>query len=150
MPVELAQKVLQVLSKQCQGSTLSDLHSSHVYIKYFLSKGWVEQDSVGVDAVPSESAGHGSAFLEAMVSKKPKTDLPTADVPSPAPATVEKSDSQLFNELFKAEGLVLPELLEEKAKGKCQREAQVSCWGGARVVTGGSLGREGPCSSLSA
>ncbi|XP_025047892.1 cullin-9-like isoform X4 [Alligator sinensis] len=119
VPVELAQKVLQVLSKQCQGSTLSDLHSSHVYIKYFLSKGWVEQDSVGVDAVPSESAGHGSAFLEAMVSKKPKTDLPTADVPSPAPATVEKSDSQLFNELFKAEGLVLPELLEEKAKVLC-------------------------------
>uniref|UniRef100_A0A7M4FWK8 Cullin 7 n=1 Tax=Crocodylus porosus TaxID=8502 RepID=A0A7M4FWK8_CROPO len=128
VPVELAQKVLQVLSKQCQGSTLSDLHSSHVYIKYFLSKGWVEQDSVGVDSVPSESAGHGSAFLEAVVSKKPKTDLPAADVPFPAPATMEKLDSQLFNELFKAEGLVLPELLEEKAKGKCQQEAQLSCW----------------------
>ncbi|KAG6936673.1 cullin 9, partial [Chelydra serpentina] len=36
VPVELAQKVLQVLSNQCQGCTLSDLHSSRVYSKYFL------------------------------------------------------------------------------------------------------------------
>ncbi|XP_059576337.1 cullin-9 isoform X3 [Alligator mississippiensis] len=119
VPVELVQKVLWVLCKQCQGSTLSDLHNSHVYIKYFLSKGWEEQDSVGVNVVPLECAGHGNAFLEAMASKKPKTDLPAADVPSPTSATVEKSDLQLFSELFKAEGLILPEFLEEKAKVFC-------------------------------
>uniref|UniRef100_A0A8C8SQS2 Cullin 9 n=1 Tax=Pelusios castaneus TaxID=367368 RepID=A0A8C8SQS2_9SAUR len=39
VPAELAQKVLQVLSKQCRGSTLNDLHSSRVYIKYFLGAG---------------------------------------------------------------------------------------------------------------
>uniref|UniRef100_A0A8D0KZZ2 Cullin-9 n=1 Tax=Strix occidentalis caurina TaxID=311401 RepID=A0A8D0KZZ2_STROC len=39
VPAELAQKVLQVLEKRCQGSTRRDLCGSHVYAKYFLSRG---------------------------------------------------------------------------------------------------------------
>uniref|UniRef100_A0A8D0G605 Cullin-9 n=1 Tax=Sphenodon punctatus TaxID=8508 RepID=A0A8D0G605_SPHPU len=113
--VELAQKLLRLLSKQCQGCTRNDLHSSHVYIKYFLSKGGAEPESLGGDVAPTECAG----LPEAMVSKKPKKDPPTAEVPPPSPSTPEKTDLQLFNELLKAEGLSLPEMLEEKTKAFC-------------------------------
>uniref|UniRef100_A0A8D0G4D8 Cullin 9 n=1 Tax=Sphenodon punctatus TaxID=8508 RepID=A0A8D0G4D8_SPHPU len=118
--VELAQKLLRLLSKQCQGCTRNDLHSSHVYIKYFLSKGGAEPESLGGDVAPTECAG----LPEAMVSKKPKKDPPTAEVPPPSPSTPEKTDLQLFNELLKAEGLSLPEMLEEKTKGKCQPDVK--------------------------
>ncbi|EMP36547.1 Cullin-7 [Chelonia mydas] len=110
VPVELAQQVLRVLSKQCQGCTLSDLHSSHVYSKYFLRPGGAQPGGLGLDAAPSECA-------ESLVSKKPKKDPPAARVPAPAPP--EKSDCQLFTELLRAEGLPCPEMAEEKAKGRC-------------------------------
>ncbi|XP_044867648.1 cullin-7 isoform X1 [Mauremys mutica] len=112
VPVELAQKVLQVLSKQCQGCTLSDLHSSHVYSKYFLRPAGAQPGGLGLDSAPSECA-------ESLVSKKPKKDPPTARVPAPAPAPPEKSDCQLFSELLRAEGLPCPEMAEEKAKVLC-------------------------------
>uniref|UniRef100_A0A8C4YHT9 Cullin 9 n=1 Tax=Gopherus evgoodei TaxID=1825980 RepID=A0A8C4YHT9_9SAUR len=113
VPAELAQKVLRVLSKQCQGCTLSDLHSSRVYSKYFLRPGGVQPGGLGLDAAPSECA-------ESLVSKKPKKDPPTARVPVPAPAPPEKSDCQLFSELLRAEGLPCLEMVEEKAKGMCR------------------------------
>ncbi|XP_067389010.1 cullin-7 isoform X2 [Emydura macquarii macquarii] len=112
VPVELAQKVLQMLSEQCQGCTLSDLHSSHVYIKYFLSTGEAQPACLGVDAAPSECA-------ESLVSKKLKRDSPAAKMPPPATAPPEKSDSQLFSELLCAEGLPCPEVLEEKVEVLC-------------------------------
>ncbi|XP_077670303.1 LOW QUALITY PROTEIN: cullin-9-like [Eretmochelys imbricata] len=110
VPVELAQQVLRVLSKQCQGCTLSDLHNSHVYSKYFLRPGGAQPGGLGLDAAPSECA-------ESLVSKKPKKDPPAAKVPAPAPP--EKSDCQLFTELLRAEGLACPEMAEEKAKVLC-------------------------------
>uniref|UniRef100_A0A8C4VCE7 Cullin 9 n=1 Tax=Gopherus evgoodei TaxID=1825980 RepID=A0A8C4VCE7_9SAUR len=113
VPAELAQKVLRVLSKQCQGCTLSDLHSSRVYSKYFLRPGGVQPGGLGLDAAPSECA-------ESLVSKKPKKDPPTARVPVPAPAPPEKSDCQLFSELLRVEGLPCLEMAEEKAKGMCR------------------------------
>ncbi|XP_067389128.1 cullin-9-like [Emydura macquarii macquarii] len=112
VPVELAQKVLQMLSEQCQGCTLSDLHSSHVYIKYFLSTGEARPACLGVDAAPSQCA-------ESLVSKKPKRDSPTAKMCPPATAPLEKTDSQLFSELLCAEGLPCPEVLEEKVEVLC-------------------------------
>uniref|UniRef100_A0A8C4YJ43 Cullin 9 n=1 Tax=Gopherus evgoodei TaxID=1825980 RepID=A0A8C4YJ43_9SAUR len=115
VPAELAQKVLRVLSKQCQGCTLSDLHSSRVYSKYFLRPGGVQPGGLGLDAAPSECA-------ESLVSKKPKKDPPTARVPVPAPAPPEKSDCQLFSELLRAEGLPCLEMVEEKAKGMSSSE----------------------------
>uniref|UniRef100_A0A8C4VHW4 Cullin-9 n=1 Tax=Gopherus evgoodei TaxID=1825980 RepID=A0A8C4VHW4_9SAUR len=115
VPAELAQKVLRVLSKQCQGCTLSDLHSSRVYSKYFLRPGGVQPGGLGLDAAPSECA-------ESLVSKKPKKDPPTARVPVPAPAPPEKSDCQLFSELLRVEGLPCLEMAEEKAKGMSSSE----------------------------
>lgn len=124
--------MLRVLSKQCQGCTLSDLHSSHVYSKYFLRPGGAQPGGLGLDAAPSECA-------ESLVSKKPKKDPPAAKVPAPAPP--EKSDCQLFTELLRAEGLACPEMAEEKAKGTCRLgkepcAAVAGCW---------ALAKAGPC-----
>ncbi|XP_075782038.1 cullin-9-like isoform X2 [Pelodiscus sinensis] len=109
VPAELAQKVLQVLSQQSQGCTLSDLCSSHVYTKYFLHAGGAQPGGRGRDAASSESP-------PSLASKKPKKEPPAASVPAPAPAPPEKSDWQLFSELLRAEGLPCPEMQEEKAK----------------------------------
>ncbi|XP_025939208.1 cullin-9-like isoform X4 [Apteryx rowi] len=113
--VELAQKVLQVLEKRCQGSTLSDLRGSHVYAKYFLGRG-AEQDGGGSTVVSSEDAGCRNSSPEAVVAEAAEEDLPAVVLPPRAPATVEKSDSQLFSELLQREGLLFPEVTEEQSK----------------------------------
>ncbi|XP_053168983.1 cullin-9-like isoform X2 [Hemicordylus capensis] len=110
--VELAQKVLQLLNKQCQGCTRSDLQSSHVSLKYSFNKGGTEQNGQNVDLAPVDS----SSLSEAVAPTKPKKESHSAEVPSPAPATVEKTDTQLINELLKVEGLSFPDTLDEKAK----------------------------------
>lgn len=61
-----------------------------------------------------------SDLAETSVSKKPKKESLSAEVPSPAPSTIEKSDTQLINELLKAEGFSFPEPLDDKVKGKCR------------------------------
>ncbi|XP_074720232.1 cullin-9-like isoform X5 [Strix uralensis] len=115
VPAELAQKVLQVLEKRCQGSTRRDLCGSHVYAKYFLSRG-AEQDVRGSAAVCSKGAGCRSAGPEAAMAKAAQEDLSAATVPPRAPAAVVKSDSQLFSELLEKEGLFFPEMMEEQIK----------------------------------
>ncbi|XP_074673602.1 cullin-9-like isoform X7 [Strix aluco] len=115
VPAELAQKVLQVLEKRCQGSTRRDLCGSHVYAKYFLSRG-AEQDVRGSAAVCSKGAGRRSAGPEAAMAKAAQEDLSTATVPPRAPAAVVKSDNQLFSELLEKEGLFFPEVTEEQIK----------------------------------
>ncbi|XP_064302621.1 cullin-9-like isoform X2 [Phalacrocorax carbo] len=115
VPLEVAQKVLQVLEKRCQGSAQRDLRSSHVYTKYFLSRG-AEQDGGGSTTVSSEGAGCRSTGPEAMTAKAAKEDLSTARVLPQAPAVAAKSDSQLFSELFEREGLFFPEVAEEQIK----------------------------------
>ncbi|XP_062980015.1 cullin-9-like [Elgaria multicarinata webbii] len=115
VPVELAQKVLLLLSKHCQGCTRSDLHGSHVYLKYSSSKGGAEQNGQNADPIPT----NGGSLAEAVASKAPKKESLSAEVPSPAPSTAEKTDTQLINELLKVEGLSFPDTLDEKAKAFC-------------------------------
>ncbi|XP_074753707.1 cullin-9-like [Athene noctua] len=112
VPAELAQKVLQVLEKRCQGSTRRDLCGSHVYAKYFLSRG-AKQDGRGSAAVCSKGAGCRSASPEATTVKE---ELSAATGPPQAPAAAMKSDSQLFSELLEKEGLFFPEVTEEQIK----------------------------------
>ncbi|XP_076190972.1 cullin-9-like isoform X1 [Aptenodytes patagonicus] len=112
VPAELAQKVLRVLEKRCQGSAQRDLHSSHIYAKYFLGSG-AKQDGGGSTVVSSEGAGCRSTGSEAMTAKE---DLSAAAVPPRAPAVAVKSDSQLFSELLEREGLFFPEVTEEQIK----------------------------------
>uniref|UniRef100_A0A8D2L9I9 Cullin-9 n=1 Tax=Varanus komodoensis TaxID=61221 RepID=A0A8D2L9I9_VARKO len=114
MSVELAQQVLHLLDQHCQGCTRNDLHSSHVYLKYSFSKGAAEQSCKNVDMISANCGGPS----EAMASEKPKKESLSAEVPSPASSGTEKTDTQLINELLKAEGLSFPDTLDEKAKGK--------------------------------
>ena len=118
VPVELAQKVLLVLEKRCQGSAQRDLRGSHIYAKYFLGRG-AEQDGGGSTVVSSEGASCGSTSPEATTAKAVKEDLSAATVPPRAPAVAVKSDSQLFSELLAREGLFFPEVMEEQIKGNC-------------------------------
>uniref|UniRef100_A0A8D2L9K9 CPH domain-containing protein n=1 Tax=Varanus komodoensis TaxID=61221 RepID=A0A8D2L9K9_VARKO len=115
MSVELAQQVLHLLDQHCQGCTRNDLHSSHVYLKYSFSKGAAEQSCKNMDMISANCGGPS----EAMASEKPKKESLSAEVPSPASSGTEKTDTQLINELLKAEGLSFPDTLDEKAKGKC-------------------------------
>ncbi|XP_068262021.1 cullin-9-like isoform X3 [Nyctibius grandis] len=115
IPAELAQKVLQVLEKRCQGSTQRDLRGSHIYAKYFLSRG-AEQDGGGSTTASSEGASCRSTGPEATTAEASKEDLCAATVPPRAPAAVAKSDSQLFSELLEREGLFLPQVTEEQMK----------------------------------
>lgn len=113
VPVELAQKVLHVLERRCQGSAQRDLRGSHVYAKYSLSRE-AEQDGDRSTAVSSEGAGCRSP--EATVAEAPKEDLSTAPVLPQAPAVAVKSDSQLYSELLEREGVSLPEVTEEQSE----------------------------------
>ncbi|XP_019328382.1 PREDICTED: cullin-9, partial [Aptenodytes forsteri] len=115
VPAELAQKVLRVLEKRCQGSAQRDLRSSHIYAKYFLGSG-AKQDGGGSTVVSSEGAGCRSTGSEATTAKAAKEDLSAAAVPPRAPAVAVKSDSQLFSELLEREGLFFPEVTEEQIK----------------------------------
>ncbi|KAM9383000.1 cullin-9-like [Phaethornis superciliosus] len=113
--VELAQKVLQVLERRCEGSTQRDLRGSRIYTKYFLSKG-AEQGGGGSTAVSSEGASCRSTVSEATRAKPGKEDLSAATVPPGAPTAAAKSDSELFSELLEREGLFFPEVTEEQIR----------------------------------
>ncbi|KAM6128215.1 cullin-9-like [Pterocles gutturalis] len=115
VPAELAQKVVRVLEKRCQGSAQRDLRGSRIYAKYFLGRR-AEQDGKGSTAVSSEGAGCRSTVPEAVKAKAAKEDLSAAPGPPPAPAVVAKSDSQLFSELLEREGLFFPGVTEEQVK----------------------------------
>ncbi|XP_039180415.1 cullin-9-like [Crotalus tigris] len=109
--VELARKLLPLLSKYCQGCTQNDLQNSHIYIKYTLNKGSTEQGCQNVEMTSAKNNG----FSEAMVSQKPKESL-SAEMSSPVLSTTEKTDTQLINKLLHVEGLFFPDLPDEKAK----------------------------------
>ncbi|XP_042302555.1 cullin-7-like isoform X2 [Sceloporus undulatus] len=113
--VELAQQVLHFLSEHCQGCTQSDLQSSQVYLKYYFGQGRTEQNCQNVNGIPTNCGG----FSETLASKKPKKELLSAEVPSPASTMAEKTDRQLINELLKMEGLSFPDILDEKTKAFC-------------------------------
>uniref|UniRef100_A0A670XUM0 Cullin 9 n=1 Tax=Pseudonaja textilis TaxID=8673 RepID=A0A670XUM0_PSETE len=109
--VELAQKLLPLLSKYCQGCTQNDLQNSHIYLKYTLSKGSSEQGCQSGGMTSAKDSG----FSEAMASPKPKESL-SAEMSSPVLSTTEKTDTQLINKLLHVEGLYFPDIPDEKAK----------------------------------
>uniref|UniRef100_A0A8C5S4L7 Cullin-9 n=1 Tax=Laticauda laticaudata TaxID=8630 RepID=A0A8C5S4L7_LATLA len=109
--VELAQKLLPLLSKYCQGCTQNDLQNSHIYLKYTLSKGSSKQGCQSVGMTSAKDSG----FSEAMASQKPKESL-SAEMSSPVLSTTEKTDTQLINKLLHVEGLYFPDIPDEKAK----------------------------------
>ncbi|XP_053795809.1 cullin-9-like isoform X1 [Vidua chalybeata] len=114
VPAELAQKVLQVLEKRCQGSSLRDLRGSHVYARHFLGRG-AEQDGGGRTTASSE--GDRSTGSEGMMAKAAEGDLSAAPGPPQGRSEVAvKSDSQLFGELLEREGVFLPEVTEEQSQ----------------------------------
>ncbi|XP_030303510.1 cullin-9 isoform X1 [Calypte anna] len=115
VPVELAQKVLQMLERWCQGSTQRDLRGSRIYAKYFLSKR-AEQGGGGSTAVSSEGASCRSTGSEATRAKPGKEEVSAATVPPGAPTAAAKSDSELFRELLEREGLFFPEVTEEQIR----------------------------------
>uniref|UniRef100_A0A670KC88 Cullin 7 n=1 Tax=Podarcis muralis TaxID=64176 RepID=A0A670KC88_PODMU len=95
--VELAQKVLQFLSRCCQSNAQSDLRSSHVYLKYSSSEGGTEQDGQKVDLAPAKCGG----LSKAMGSRKTEEDSLSTEAPSPAPSAEENTDTQLVHELLR-------------------------------------------------
>uniref|UniRef100_A0A670Y1G6 Cullin 7 n=1 Tax=Pseudonaja textilis TaxID=8673 RepID=A0A670Y1G6_PSETE len=107
--VELAQKLLPLLSKYCQGCTQNDLQNSHIYLKYTLSKGSSEQGCQSGGMTSAKDSG----FSEAMASPKPKESL-SAEMSSPVLSTTEKTDTQLINKLLHVEGLYFPDIPDEK------------------------------------
>ncbi|XP_065487069.1 cullin-9-like isoform X2 [Caloenas nicobarica] len=115
VPADLAQKVLQVLEKRCQGSTQRNLRGSHIYAKYFLGRR-AEQEGRVSTAVSLEGAGCRSNGPETTVAKAAKEELSTSTVPPQALTAVAKSDSQLFSELLEREGLFFPEVPEEQIR----------------------------------
>uniref|UniRef100_A0A8C5S4V1 Cullin-9 n=1 Tax=Laticauda laticaudata TaxID=8630 RepID=A0A8C5S4V1_LATLA len=119
--VELAQKLLPLLSKYCQGCTQNDLQNSHIYLKYTLSKGSSKQGCQSVGMTSAKDSG----FSEAMASQKPKESL-SAEMSSPVLSTTEKTDTQLINKLLHVEGLYFPDIPDEKAKGKSFFSGKVS------------------------
>lgn len=150
VPAELAQKVLQVLEKRCQGSSLRDLRVSRVYARHFLGRG-AEQDGGGNPALSSEGDGCGSTGPEGTMAKAAEGDLCVAPGPPQAHGVAVKSDSQLFSELLEREGLFLPEMMEEQSQGNVlpHTGAQARCWqqhcclqrGGLWARYGGLAGR---------
>uniref|UniRef100_A0A5F8GJ24 Cullin 9 n=1 Tax=Monodelphis domestica TaxID=13616 RepID=A0A5F8GJ24_MONDO len=87
--MELAQRLVLALSGQCQGSTLSDLLSSHVYNKYG------PQPNTGNSASPAPVAPQDTCTPKASLPEKIKVE---AEPPK------AQNDSQLFNQLLVAEG----------------------------------------------
>uniref|UniRef100_A0A8C6VE26 Cullin 7 n=1 Tax=Naja naja TaxID=35670 RepID=A0A8C6VE26_NAJNA len=119
--VELAQKILQLLNKHCQGTTQIDLQNSHVYFKYHFSKGGTEQNCPNAEML---SANYGD-LSEALKSKKTKEDTLPDRVSSPTPFAAKESDRRLINTFPKIEGLFFPDTLDEKVKGKCQAVSDI-------------------------
>uniref|UniRef100_H0Z2S2 Cullin 9 n=1 Tax=Taeniopygia guttata TaxID=59729 RepID=H0Z2S2_TAEGU len=78
VPVELAQKVLQVLEKRCQGVSLRDLRGSCVYARHFLGRE-AEQDGGGSTTASSE--GDRSTGPEGTMAKAAEGDLSAAPGP---------------------------------------------------------------------
>ncbi|XP_074166944.1 cullin-9 isoform X1 [Sminthopsis crassicaudata] len=104
VPMELAQKLVLALSGQCQGSTHSDLLSSHVYSKYG------PQPNTGHSVSPAPVVSQDTCTPKASLPEKIKVE---AEPPK------AQNDSQLFNQLLVAEGLVLPPELKESASELC-------------------------------
>ncbi|XP_069624318.1 cullin-9 isoform X1 [Ranitomeya imitator] len=107
--VDVAQKVLGLLGDRCFGSTLSDLHSSHVYGKYVLQSEQPRSLSpLGAQVHPAQAGG--------LLSKKPKNEDLHKEVKPAAECSAEPSDLQLLSSLLSQEGVHHPPA-DDRCKG---------------------------------
>uniref|UniRef100_A0A8B9EWP4 Cullin-9 n=1 Tax=Amazona collaria TaxID=241587 RepID=A0A8B9EWP4_9PSIT len=100
VPVELAQKVLRLLEKRCQGSAQSDLLGSHVYAKYSLSRG-AEQDGARSTAVSSEGPPVSLRILNKILDGYQEDVLPWHECVEPCVSSLSahSSDREVLQEV---------------------------------------------------
>ncbi|XP_066033732.1 cullin-9 isoform X2 [Chamaea fasciata] len=111
VPAELAQEVLQVLEKRCQGRDLRDLRGSRVYGRHFPGRA-PRRDGGGGAAVSPE----GDSGPEGAMAGAAEGELGAAPGPPRGRRVEAEADSQLFSELLEREGLFLPEASEEQSQ----------------------------------
>lgn len=125
VPVEMAEGVLQALRNRFEGSNLCDLLSSHIYTKYGLppkEQGSLQSSrSHSCTPEPEEGSKSAASFSEKEESCKaeavpPKAEMEPAGTKTESPKA--QSDSQLFNQLLMAEGMVLSPETQEAATGE--------------------------------
>ncbi|XP_060045824.1 cullin-9 isoform X2 [Erinaceus europaeus] len=123
VPIEVAEGLLRVLSSRFEGSTLSDLLSSQIYTKYGLPRDELSSSSSSHSPSstpdPEEEFRSEASFSEEEAeSPQGKAERPEAEA-EPAIVKTEppmaQSDSQLFNQLLKTEGMALPPEMKEAA-----------------------------------
>lgn len=126
MPIEVAEGVLQVLSKRFEGSNLCDLLNSQIYTKYglmpeelsSLSSSW----SHSCTPEPEEESKSAASFSEEEAESCKANTEPSKAEAEPAGAKTEspkaQSDSQLFSQLLVTEGMALSPETQEAAAGE--------------------------------
>ncbi|XP_026641184.1 cullin-9 isoform X3 [Microtus ochrogaster] len=125
VPIEVAEGVLQVLSKRFEGSNLCDLLNSQIYTKYglmpeelhSLSSSW----SHSCTPEPEEESKSAASFSEGEAESCKANTEPSKAEAEPAGAKTEsskaQSDLQLFSQLLVTEGMALsPETREAAAE----------------------------------
>ncbi|XP_006860546.1 PREDICTED: cullin-9 [Chrysochloris asiatica] len=123
MPVEMAEGLLQVLRNRFEGSTLSDLLNSQIYTKYGMLPDELSSSSSSrshscIPDPEEESKSEVDFSEEEAESPKAKDESPKAETESAkakAEPPMAQSDSQLFNQLFVTEGMILSPEMKEAA-----------------------------------
>ncbi|XP_077341595.1 cullin-9 isoform X2 [Lithobates pipiens] len=108
--VDLAQKILEFLRQHCRGCVLSDLQSSHVYVKYVLHASTATKQTSNAG-----SSVQDNSLTGVTVSKKTKSEeTRKADKAGAGPS--EPSDLQVLRRLLTQEGVQVT-APEDKGKG---------------------------------
>ncbi|XP_042188686.1 cullin-9 isoform X1 [Callorhinchus milii] len=122
VPVELAQKLLQFVGPHCPAAYLTDLESSHVYIKHYLRRRGLGLDHLSGTLAGAEygsppgtaGSSSSSSTSSASLSKETKKEIPP-DPTSPGLSS-GRTDTAQAPEMGRMEELELPDDLEEKLK----------------------------------
>uniref|UniRef100_A0A4W3JLD0 Cullin 7 n=1 Tax=Callorhinchus milii TaxID=7868 RepID=A0A4W3JLD0_CALMI len=124
VPVELAQKLLQFVGPHCPAAYLTDLESSHVYIKHYLRRRGLGLDHLSGTLAGAEygsppgtaGSSSSSSTSSTSLSKETKKEIPP-DPTSPGLSS-GRTDTAQAPEMGRMEELELPDDLEEKLKGR--------------------------------
>lgn len=126
VPMEMAKGLLQVLEDRLEGTTLSDLLSSQIYIKYGhlpRALGSSPSPSHSCTSDPQEESHAQTPFSKGddAESSAAKAEDPTAEIEAAATGQtappVAQSDTQLFKQLVVSEGMTLPPDMELTVSG---------------------------------